>query len=306
MNPESPFPVSRFLAPRFWPGWLGLGLLWLAAQLPRRPRLWAGALFGRLLWWLLPRRRRIATVNLNLCFPALSEAERRRLLRHHFASLGMMLVELAMSWWLSDARLRGLAGIEGIEHFDRALEQGRGVILLSAHLTTMEIGGRLLLLERDFHPMYRESKNPLFETVMHRGRARHADKAIRRGDIRGMLKSLKQNVGVWYAPDQDYGMDKSSFAPFFGVPAATITATSRLAAMSGAPVVPFFQQRLDDGRYRLYFLPALEGFPGEDPVADAARINALIEKQIRQMPEQYLWVHRRFKNRPEGEPGVYR
>lgn len=299
------FPIRRFLHPRYWPTWLSLGLLWLVIQLPQSMRVRVGRLLGWLMYYAMPGRRRIAEVNLRLCFPELPAAERQRLVKANHASLGMMLIEMGMTWWLPDARLRGLVDFEGLENLDAALAQGKGAILLAGHFTTLEIGARLLTLKRPIHPMYRPAKNALVDEVMRRGRERAADKVISRGDIRAMLRSLKQNVPVWYAPDQNYGREHSIFVPFFNIPASTIVATSRLAKMSGAPVVPFFQRRLRDGRYRLYLLPAMEQFPSANVEKDTRRINALIEQQIRQMPDQYLWVHRRFKTRPEGEPGVY-
>ena len=181
------------------------------------------------------------------------------------------------------------------------------MILLSAHFTSLEIGGRLLALRAPFHVLYREHKNPVFESVMRRARERHFEKAIPREDMRGLLRSLKENRAVWYAPDQNYGGEHSVYVPFFGVPAATITTTSRIARISGAAVVPFFPRRLGHGRgYRLILHPPLEDFPGEDPAADAARINRLIEAEIRKAPEQYLWVHRRFKTHPDGKNVLYR
>jgi KDO2-lipid IV(A) lauroyltransferase len=178
--------------------------------------------------------------------------------------------------------------------------------LLSAHLTSMEMGGRLLSMFHPFHPLYRKHKNPVFELVMHRSRSNHTDKAIERGDMRGMMRSLKQNVAIWYAPDQNYGSEQSIFVNFFGQPASTITATSRLAGIYGSPVVPFFQQRLPNNQgYKLTIYPALENFPTEDIAADTQRINNIIEAEIRKMPEQYLWSHRRFKTRPEGMESVY-
>jgi KDO2-lipid IV(A) lauroyltransferase len=215
-------------------------------------------------------------------------------------------VETALSWWGSDRRLKPLAAITGLEHLEAALRQGRGAILLSAHFTTLEIGGRLLALHAPFHVLYRDHRNPVIEALQRHARRRRFEKAIPRGDLRGMLASLKQNRPVWYAPDQDFGRDNSVFVPFFGVPAATLTATSRLARLSGAPVVPFFPRRLPGARgYELTLLPALENFPGVDIEQDARRLTGLVEACIRQQPEQYLWVHRRFKTRPPGEPPVY-
>jgi Kdo2-lipid IVA lauroyltransferase/acyltransferase len=286
--------------------WLAAGLLWGVTRLPFVWQLAIGRMLGRVSLALAKDRRGIALTNLALCFPELTEGERRRLLEAHFASLGIGLVETALSWWGSDRRLRKLATLTGLEHLQAALRQGRGAILLSAHFTTLEIGGRLLSLHAPFHVLYRSHKNPVIETLQRRARRRRFEKAIPREDLRGMLASLKRNRPVWYASDQDFGRDNSVFVPFFGVPAATLTATSRLARVSGAPVVPFFQRRLPGARgYELTLLPALQGFPGNDIEQDTRRLTNLIEARIRQQPEQYLWVHRRFKTRPPGEPPVY-
>lgn len=298
--PANPYSI------RYWPTWLGLGMLWCLSRLPYVWQLSTGRLFGRLFCRFASRRRHIAEVNLSLCFPGLATAARAQLITELFDSLGIGLLEMALSWWAPDGKLQRLATLEGLEHLQAALQQGKGVILLSGHFTTLEIGGRLLSLHTPFHVMYREHKNAAFESVMTAARTRHYKKAIPRGDLRGMLQSLRKNIPVWYAPDQDYGTGNSLFAPFFGVPAASITATSRLARISGAPVVPFFQTRLPDGRgYRLTLYPALDNFPGASIEQDTQRINAVIEARIREQPGQYLWVHRRFKTRPPGEPGVY-
>lgn len=280
--------------------------MWLIAQLPYRAQLAIGGMLGRMMYYASPPRRHVAATNLRLCFPELSEIERASLLRRHFASLGMSAVETAMSWWTPDKKLRCLAHIKGLEHLEQAMQLGKGVILLSGHFTTLEIGARLLVMQVLFHAMYREHKNPLFDAVMRRARERHCEYAIPRGDARALLNSLKMGLPVWYAPDQNYKSENTVFVPFFGVPASTITATSRLARMSGAAVVPFFQHRLPGTQgYALTLLPALTDFPSEDVEADTLRINHLIEAQILKAPEQYLWVHRRFKTRPHGSPNVY-
>lgn len=281
--------------------------MWLIAQLPYRAQLTLGGLLGRILYHASPARRHIAAVNLAVCFPDLSKPARADLLRRHFASLGTSAVETAMSWWTPDERLRRLAHIEGLEHLEQAQKAGKGVILLSGHFTTLEIGAHLLAMQVQFHAMYREHKNPLFDAVMRHARERRCEHAIPRGDVRALLNSLKMGLPVWYAPDQNYGREHSIFVPFFGIPAATITSTSRLARLSGAPVVPFFQVRLPHGQgYRLTLHPALQNFPSGDITQDTLRINQIIEQQIRHAPEQYLWVHRRFKSRPPGSPGIYR
>jgi len=292
---------------RYWPTWLAIALLWCLSHLPFAWQLAMGRVIGRTFQQLAARRRSITAVNLSLCFPELSAGERERILAEQFDSMGIGVMEMAMSWWASGRRLEKLAHVEGLQHLQTALDRSKGVILLSAHFTTLEIGGRLLALHTPFHVMYREHKNAAFDRVMKSARIRHFGKAIPRGDLRSMLRSLQDNMPVWYAPDQDYGREQSIFAPFFGIPAASITATSRLARLSGAAVVPFFQTRLPGTRgYRLTLHPPLENFPGLSVEQDTRRINGIIEASIRKQPGQYLWAHRRFKNRPEGEPEVYK
>ncbi|HEY9199517.1 MAG TPA: LpxL/LpxP family Kdo(2)-lipid IV(A) lauroyl/palmitoleoyl acyltransferase [Gammaproteobacteria bacterium] len=306
MNDTAVLPSSLW-SPRYWPIHIGMALGWLAAQLPFRVQMTLGRTLGSFAYLLMRGRRRVARTNLGLCFPELDTDARRRLLREHFRSLGLGVIETAMSWWAPAARLRGLAHIEGLENLHTALAVGRGVILLSAHFTTLEIGGRLLSLHAPFHVLYRRHKNAAFEAVMQRARARHFEKAIPRDDMRGMLRSLKANMPVWYAPDQNYGAEHSIFVSFFGIPASTITATTRLARISGARVVPFFQERLPGAAgYRLKLYPALENFPTDDEAVDTQRINDLIEAEIRRIPAQYLWAHRRFKTRPPGAAPVYK
>jgi KDO2-lipid IV(A) lauroyltransferase len=298
----------HYLAPRYWPVWLGLGLMKGMAALPFRWQLVAGRRIGRLLGKIAQRRRRIAAINLELCFPELSPAERTALLEQHFAALGIGLFETAMAWWAPDEKLRDLARVVGAEHLEQALARGNGVILLTGHFTTLELGARFITWRQPFHAMYRSHKNPLYETVMRRERERRSRfPPLPHEDLRGLLRAFRKGRAVWYAPDQNHGRRNSVFVPFFGIPACTITATSRLAALSGAAVVPYFPKRLPGGSgYEVVILPALENFPSEDVVADTRRINELLEQYVRLAPEQYLWVHRRFKTRPPGSAGVYK
>ncbi|MDS4068404.1 MAG: LpxL/LpxP family Kdo(2)-lipid IV(A) lauroyl/palmitoleoyl acyltransferase [Candidatus Competibacter sp.] len=297
----------HFLAPRYWPVWLGLGLMKCMAVLPFRWQLAAGGRMGRLLGKIARRRRRIAAINLELCFPEWSPAERNTLLEQHFAALGIGLFETAMAWWAPDEKLRGLARVEGAEHLERALAGGKGVILLTGHFTTLELGARFITWHQPFHAMYRSHKNPLYETVMRRERERRSRfPPLPHEDLRGLLRAFRKGRAVWYAPDQNHGRRNSVFVPFFGIPACTITATSRLAALSGAAVVPYFPRRLaGTAGYEVVILPALEHFPGGDVTADTHRINELLEHYVRRAPDQYLWVHRRFKTRPLGSPSLY-
>lgn len=296
-----------FLHPRFWPLWLGMGLLWLVVQLPYRWLLVLGRGLGGLMYHLAGSRRRIAERNLELCFPELSVGERQRLLRENFASTGMTFFEMAISWWWPVERLKRLGTVEGLEHLRQAEADGQGVILMALHFTTLEMGGALLCMQQDMYGMYRAHKNPLFDFIQRHGREQRLLGAIERDDVRGMLKVLRAGGVVWYAPDQDYGAQRSLFVPLFGVQAATVTATSKFARLGRARVVPFTQTRLADGSgYKVTVHPALADFPGDSEEADCLRINQWIEQAIRQQPEQYLWAHRRFKTRPAGEAKLYR
>jgi KDO2-lipid IV(A) lauroyltransferase len=306
--PES--PLLPLLAPRHWPTWVGMGLLrGIAAILPVGALVALGGWLGRLAVPFAGRRRQITETNLRLCFPELSDTERRRLVRRHFESLGIAIFEFCLGWWAPDAKLAGRVRLQGLEHLRAAFARGKGVILLSAHFTTLEIGGRFLAMHTRGLPlnaMYRRSDNPVVERVLRGRRQRQFGEPIGRDDVRAMLRALKGNAAVWYAFDQNYRARNMTFAPFFGVPAATNTATSRLARATGAAVVPFFTRRLPDGTgYAQRIDPPLEDFPSDDPVADATRLNALIEGWAREAPEQYLWSHRRFKTRPPGEASFY-
>ncbi len=306
VSTDSPAWWLDFLGLRFWPSWLLFGFMRLVTWLPFSWQMAVGSLIGRLAYHLARSRRHIAEVNIRLCFPELDANQAGELVKAHFLSVGKGIVETALCWWGRESQLQKKSILLGSEHLQRGLEQGKGVILLSAHFTTLELGGRLLALDTPFHVLYRQHKNPLFEAVMRRARKRRFEKAIARNNTRALLASLKDNMPVWYAPDQNHGGPQSVFVPFFGVPASTLAATSRLAKVSGASVVPFFQMRLPENQgYLLILCPALADFPGNNPETDTARINRLLEDVIREMPEQYLWIHRRFKTRPEGESYPY-
>lgn len=297
--------ARSLFTPRHLPAWCLLGALRLAVLLPHPLRDPLGALVGAAYYRFSRRRRRIAAINLALCFPELTETQREALLRDHFGAVGRGVLELAAAWWGASRALVRLTTVEGLDHLRAAQAAGRGVILLSAHFTTLELGARLLAEHFPCTVMYRPHEHPVIDWAMRRSRERHYKNPIPRDDVRAMLRALRAGNVVWYAPDQDYAGKGAVFAPFFGVAASTNGATARIAAASGAPVVPFFPERTPAG-YRLTIQPPLAGFPSGDPVADAARINAVIEAQARRAPEQYYWVHRRFKHRPPGEPSPYR
>lgn len=294
------------LRPRYWPTWLAIGTLRVLEPLPFSLLVWLGRRIGGLMARLPLSFVRIARRNIELCLPELSPRERERLLKAHFHSAGIAIFETAISWWASKQRVRKLAQLEGEEHLRAALALGRGAILLSAHFTTLEIGARTLTDTVPTNIMYRPTANAVLERFLMRNRSRRAKRAITRDDVRTLITALKSNEPVWYAPDQAYRKKGAEMVPFFGIPAATNTATSRLARMTGAAVLPYFQERLPDGRYRMVIHPMLENFPSDDPAADARRFNALIEAQVRRVPEQYLWIHRRFKGLTPDYPDYYK
>ena len=290
----------RLYAPRHWPVWAALGLFWLATALPPYGAVQAmGRWIGRAAYRIGGRRRHITRVNLALCFPELTEEQRERLTRDHFEAMGIALMMTGFAWWASDRKVERLYHPEGREHVDRALAAGGGAILLGHHFTDMEIVGRMAARHNPIAVVYREHNHPVLEWAFRRNREKRFAAAISHEDIRSMIKALrKQGIAVWYAPDQAYNGPHSALVPFFGVPAATHTGTSAIARLSKAPVILVHGHRLPgNAGYRVVAQPPLEGFPSDDPAADAARINALYEQTIRQAPEQYLWSHRRFKKR---------
>jgi len=307
MSSTSRFPVAKFIAPRYWVTWCGLGLSWLLVQLPYRWQMVMGKLLGRVLYYTVKSRRNIARVNLELCFPGMSARDRKKLLKQHFESLGMSAFETAICWWWPKSRLMTLCKIEGLEYVKEAIKNGKGAIMLDGHFTTVEIGATLLGLHISTNAMYKKLKNELIDTVMIRARNQHSvGENIPYNDVRATIRSLRKNYAVWYAPDQDFGIKHSVFVPFFGIPAATLTATSRFSKITSAPVIPFFQERLRDGSgYQLRFQAPLKEFPSGNDMDDAARVNKIIENEIIKYPEQYLWIHRRFKTRPDGMPYLY-
>lgn len=302
-------PVFRpaLLSPRYWPTWIGLALVWLLSRLPISWLISAGEVLGRALGRLLRRRRHVVVTNLRLCFPQLDAEQCERLADEHFAALGAGLFETALAWFASDARLLPHFEVEGREHLQAALAGGQGLLLLTGHFTTLEIGARILCasLQLPFHAMYRPYKNQVMDYCMRGWREQRSRlPALPRDDIRRLVKTLRDGRAVWYAPDQTLDPKLSVFAPFFGVPTLSLTATSRLARMGRARVLPFFPRRTGS-RWTVVFLPMLEDFPGGDDVLDASRVNAVIEQGVQRALSQYFWIHRRFKARPPGEPKLY-
>ena len=291
--------------PRLYPSWIGVGLFWLVGQLPW-PFLQAiGRGVGRLAWHLAKKRRQIAQTNIRLCFPELSPEGQEELARRCVISTGEAILEMAGSYNNHRIDLNKNLTVTGMEHIEACQANGQGVLLLGMHFNTLDTCSRMLATLVDIHAVYRPNDNPVIDRLIDRGRRHYVRSTVDRTDIRQMLRLLRSGEIVWYAPDQDYGTAHAVFVPFFGIPAATITATSRIAKMGKAAVIPCAHYRLPGGRYQIEFGPPLENFPSGDEEADTARINRTIEHYVRKHPEQYLWVHKRFKHQPEGR-SLYR
>jgi len=299
--------IPEHLRPKTWPLWIVLGLLRLMLLLPWSVLMKIGPKMADLVYMFIPQKRRnILTTNLELCFPELSDSEREQLAQQHIHAMGKGVIDLGLAWWASRRRLEPLAHFQGLEHLQKAMDEGKGVILLSAHFTSVEMSGRLISHHFPIDTVYRHSEKPFTEHLLHVNRERHSATTIHKNNVRGMIRSLKQGHAIWYAPDQNMGTDKPLFVPFLGVETATNTATSALSRITGAAVIPFLCLRRRDGKgYDLELSPPLENFPSGDERQDAIRINKIFETWIRRQPEDYFWMHRRFKQRPKGEKSFY-
>lgn len=300
------FPWQRFAHPRFWPTWIGLGILRLLSLLPFSTQLAIGRQLGRVARYLLKSRVHIARTNIRLCFPELTPKQQEQLLQKHFEAIGMGIFETALSWWGSDEELSRRVRIEGLEHIQRARETGAGILLVTGHFSMMELTGHMLgLHNKPTGALYRPMKNPLMDMLLLRARQRRLSPLLKRDETRAMTRRLRRGESIFYAYDQNYGLDHALFIPFFGIPAATITATSRFAALGKAIVIAYFPKREADGSYVITVHPPLEAFGSGDDEQDTRRLNTLLEQAILEAPEQYFWIHRRFKTRPAGETVVY-
>lgn len=291
--------------PRYWLSWVSIALWRLCALLPAPLLTRVGNLFGTIVGMLAKRRKNIAKINLKLCFPDYSSDQIDLLLNAHLNSAGRGIMDIAAAWWWSDAKFFKHVTITGKEHLEQAFEQNSGVILFTGHFNSLDVSARILSSLRPTKLMYRPHENPVLERTIVGRRENYSDGVIARDNVRLMVRSLKKNLGVWFAPDQNYGHKNSVFAKFFGVPAATNTATSRLAQLSGAKVVPFVVYQQANGNYAMEIQPALDNFPSDSEQHDAERLNLILEKMIAKAPEQYHWMHRRFKDRPDDKPSYY-
>ena len=285
---------------------LGIALLWLIHWLPLSMQAALGTVLGRLTAHLARPRRRVVERNLARCFPELDEAQRNEILTRHFIAATRAMLEHGLLFWCSEKRLEKLVRFEGVELLDAL--RGQPVIVLAPHFVGLDMGGVRLTAHTRIASIYSRQRNPIVDRYLRRARSRFNQTILvsRHEGIRPLIKIIQSGLPFYFLPDQDQGRKESIFIPFFGIRTATIPALSRLARITGAAVVPAITRQLPGGQgYVMRFYPALEDFPTDDLEADTTRMNRFIEDRVREMPEQYLWVHRRFKTRPPGEPPFY-
>ena len=306
MSNVIPLNAGDYIAPRYWPLWLALGLLRLLSMLPIRWTHALGAGIGMLVYRLVPSRRRVARINIRQAYPDYTEEQIRRLNIASFKSLGISVFEFAHAWWRDRDYMRSICEVEGRQHLDNAIAEGKGVILLTGHFSTLEMGAMLMGQQTTLNGVYKKAHNPMFNAVMAHYRSTFGDELIENKNVRALIRGLRKGRPTWFAPDQDFADQDIVYTPFLGGIASTLTSTTRMSELTGAPVVPFYPLRLEKGKgYRLVILPALEDFPTGDIEKDSARINKAIEDMVYANPEQYGWVHKRFKHRPPGAAPIY-
>jgi len=295
------------LHPRYWPTWAGIGLLYLLVSMPYPLLYRLGTMLGRRSMHFLPRRVHIARRNLELCFPDRSSAEREALLIKNFESVGMGLFETGMGWFWPDWRVKRLFKVSGLENISLAKAKKQGVLLIGLHFLSLELGARIFGIHNPGIGVYRPNDNKLLDWLQTWGRMRSNKSMLDRSDIKGMIRALKNGEIIWYAPDHDYGPKSSVFAPLFAMEQAATTSGTHMLVRLGKPaVIPFVPRRLPDGKgYELIIMPDEKKLPLESDVATATYMNKVLEQAILLAPDQYMWLHRRFKTRPPGEPSLY-
>ena len=306
MIKSPPFKKS-FLQPKYWLTWFGIGLLYILVLLPYPVIYWLGTRLGRLSKVFLKKRGQIAERNLELCFPQMPKSEREALVNKNFESVGMGLFETGMAWFWPEWRVKRWFKVSGLENVSMIQEKGQGILLIGIHFLTLELGARIFGIYNPGVGVYRPNDNPVMDWLQTWGRLRSNKFMIDRKDVKGMIRSLKAGEIVWYAPDHDYGPRKSVFVPLFAVDkAATTTGTYILARTSKPALIPFTPKRLPEGKgYELIISPPVADFPVDNEENTARAMNKVVEQEILRAPDQYMWLHRRFKTRPEGDASLY-
>ena len=303
---EAPKFEWSFLLPTYWPTWLSILLLYTISWLPYRVQLWLGKGLGQVIKLLAPKRYQVAKRNLELCFPDYSEAQRQALLAANLDNAGMAVLEASMGWWWPTWRVARKGEFEGYELVEEILAKGKGVLIYAIHNMNLEFCVRVAGLKRPSVAFYRKHNNKLMEYMQYHGRNRSNKYMVNKRDVRGLINALNDGEVCFYLPDQDYGIRKCEFAPLFAVPDAATTTGSLLFAKNANCETLFLAPLRTEKGYKIKIFPGLENFPSGDDNYDVTRINQMVEKMIMLAPEQYLWMHKRFKTRPtESEPSLY-
>jgi len=295
----------KFIHPKFFLTWILILLMRIGVFIPFSSQVFIGKSIGRVIYPFMSRWRSIAYSNISHCFPEKKQPQVNAMVKHHFEAIGVSLFETANAYYASDKKINKLLIIKNNHFFTDALKQEGGIILLCAHFMPLMLGSRALLINHRIANIYRPQNNELFDQAMVKGYKKHGAVMIKSTDTRSIIKAINNSLPIWYAPDQDLGEKNSVFAPLFGISTATASATARLAKNNNTRVIPYSFIRTKKG-YEMSFEKPLLNFPSDDPIVDATNTNMILEKQIKKTPEQYLWIHRRFKTRPEGAKNFYK
>ena len=295
----------KFIHPKFFPTWILILLMRIGVFIPFSTQVIIGRTIGKAMYPLMSKLRSTAYSNISHCFPEKKQSQVNALVKSHFEAIGISLFETANAYYASDKKIIKLLTTKNEHFFKDALKQEGGIILLCAHFMPLMLGSRALLINHTIANIYRPQNNKLFDQAMVKGYKNHGAVMIKSTDTRSIVKAINNSLPIWYAPDQDLGEKNSVFALLFGIPTATATATARLAKNNNTRVIPYSFIRTKKG-YEMSFEEPLQNFPSNNPVDDATTTNMILEKQIKKTPEQYLWIHRRFKTRPEGAKNFYK
>tara|TARA_B100001996_G_scaffold251889_1_gene195437 strand:- start:1124 stop:2029 length:906 start_codon:yes stop_codon:yes gene_type:complete len=296
---------NEFIHPKFIPTWILILLMRAGVFIPFKIQVLIGKVVGRLLYPFMHKLRSTAYSNISHCFPDKKQIQVNSLVKRHFEAIGVSFFETANAYYGSDHKISKLLTISNEQLFKDALKEEGGIILLCSHFMPLMLGSRALLLNHTIANIYRPQNNKLFDRIMVKGYKKNGAVMIKNTDTRSIIKAINNSLPIWYAPDQDLGKNNSVFAPFFGIQTATASATSRLAKNNNTRVIPYSFVRTKNG-YSMSFEKPISNYPSNDPVEDATVVNKILEKQIKKSPEQYLWVHRRFKTRPNDEKNFYK
>jgi len=295
---------TNFIHPKYFLTWILILLMRVGVFVPFRLQVFFGKIIGKLIYPVMTELRKTAYSNISNCFPDKKQPQVTLLVKQHFEAIGISLFETANAYYASDKKIKKMLIINNEQHFTEALKKEGGIILLCSHFMSLMLGSRALLIKHTIANIYRPQNNKLFDKVMVKAYLKNGAVMIKSTDTRSTVKAINNSLPIWYAPDQDLGRNKSIFAPLFGIQTATASATSRLAKNNNTRVIPYSFIRTKHG-YEMSFDKPLKNYPSGDAIKDASETNQILEKQILKNPEQYLWIHRRFKTRPEGEENFY-